>query len=64
MVLNVTKVKAFCKAHGRRVGKDFLEELEIFVQRKLDKACKAHNGGKVTLDQAVANYVGITRFGG
>lgn len=57
MYLVVSKVKSRAKDAGKRVGKDFLMRLDAFIDRKLEAALKEHNGGKVTIDGALADYV-------
>lgn len=55
--ITVSNVKKFCKSHGKRVSKDFLEALDRHLEKKLLQAMAEHNGGKVTLDSAVAGYI-------
>lgn len=50
-------VKKFCKSHGKRVSKDFLEALDRHMEKKLLQALTEHNGGKKTLDIALAGYI-------
>jgi hypothetical protein len=57
--INRKLVRELARSQGRRVGRSFMYALEDFVRRKIDQACKVHNGGKVTLDSSVAGYVGI-----
>lgn len=57
--LNKKAIKDFCKDKGRRVGKDFMSSMERTVMCFLHDACQTHNGGKVTLDNAVASYIGM-----
>ena len=57
MYLVVSKVKSRAKDAGKRAGKDFLMRLDAFIDRKLEEALNTHNGGKRTLDGAVADYV-------
>ena len=57
--LVISKVKALAKQNGKRVGADFLAVLNQYVKEKIEKACATHNGGKVTLDQTIARWVGI-----
>lgn len=53
----VSNVKKLAHAHNKRVGQDFLARLNHFVERKLAAALEVHNGGRKTLDAAVADYV-------
>lgn len=56
--INTAGVKKFCKQeYGKRVSKDFLAQLDYYLQNKLRSACSEHNGGKKTLDNALAGYV-------
>ena len=47
------------KASGfnKRVSKDFLEALDRYVHDKLLDCIEEHNGGKKTLDGALASYM-------
>lgn len=53
MILVTSKVRAIAKAHGKRVSKEFLAELDRRVTNKIVAACKTHNGGRVTLDATI-----------
>lgn len=56
----VSKIRKRVKEiSGKRVGRDFLEALNEFVEKKVDDAARAYNGGKKTLDNATAWYSGI-----
>lgn len=52
------RVRALAKTRGRRVSKEFLSLLDACVRDKVERACVAHNGSKITLDSAMAVYVG------
>lgn len=56
----VSNVKKLAKENGRRVGKDFIGMLDRKIEQVIRKACDQHNGGKVTLDSSLAEYVGIS----
>lgn len=58
-LLRSSAVKAFCRQRDRRVSAGFMASLDYMLRRKLALACAVHNGGKKTLDPAVAAYVGI-----
>lgn len=58
-LIKASIVKHIAKHHGKRVGKDFLAALDNLVRRKIEESCNTHNGGKKTLDTAVATYNGI-----
>ena len=57
--LVTSRVRALAKSHGKRIGADFLATLDQFVKERIDRACSQHNGGKITLDQTIARFVGI-----
>ncbi|MBE0571968.1 MAG: hypothetical protein IH618_10530 [Ignavibacteriaceae bacterium] len=59
--LNQSQVRKLANKHNRRVGKDFLVMLDAMIERKVIQACKTHNGGKKTLDQDIAIYIGVTK---
>ena len=49
-------VKAIAKAAGKRVGKDYIVLLEEHIRRKVEAACRVHNGGKKTVDSSIAAH--------
>ncbi len=55
--LKPAAVKRLIKTHGKRTSKEFLEALDRYVEAKLHTAAGEHNGGKKTVDAAVAAYV-------
>lgn len=58
--INVKGIKDYVKQeYGKRVGKDFLLAVDSMVKKKIDRACKVHNGGKKTLNGVVAIFTGI-----
>lgn len=57
MYLRESSVKKLAKAHKRRVGRDFMRELDIHIEETIKKACSVHNGSKITLDESVFFYV-------
>lgn len=59
--INQAQIKKLANANGKRVGKDFLFQLDLMIEAKVLKACKVHNGGKKTLDESVAHYLGISK---
>lgn len=59
MLVNQKAIKDFCKKRDRRVSPTFLHAIDRWLVVKLKQACRAHNGGKITLDADVAGYVGI-----
>lgn len=50
-------VKKFVKSHGKRTSKEFLEALDRYLEAKVLVAIREHNGGKKTLDVALAGYI-------
>jgi hypothetical protein len=58
-VIKPSVVRAIVRSHGKRVSKDFLVALDSHIQRKIEECCAEHNGGKKTLDIAIASYFGI-----
>lgn len=50
-------IRKFIKSHGKRTSKEFLEALDRYLEAKLLVAIKEHNGGKKTLDSALAGYI-------
>jgi len=50
-------VRKLAKSHGKRTANEFLLALDRFVQSKVEASCKEHNGGKKTLDIALAHYM-------
>lgn len=54
-----SKVRKRVNSLGKRAGRDFLLQLDIMIEQKVKQACEVHNGGKKTLDESIAVYVGI-----
>jgi hypothetical protein len=50
-------VKKLVKAHGKRSSAEFLAALDRYLERKVMVALSEHNGGKKTLDAALAEYI-------
>ena len=57
--LNKKAIKDFCKDRGKRVGKGFIHSLEYTIEHYLRAACDTHDGGKITMDETIARYVGL-----
>ena len=55
--IKAAAVRKLIKSHGKRTAAEFLASLDRYVQEKVEVACKEHNGGKKTLDAAVAGYI-------
>jgi len=54
--IKASMIKKLAKQHGKRVGSDFLLALDGYVERKINDSCAEHNGGRKTLDSAIAGY--------
>jgi hypothetical protein len=50
-------VRAAVKAGGKRTSAEFIAALDYYVARAIARAIAEHNGGKVTIDAAVAGHV-------
>jgi hypothetical protein len=55
--IKAAAVRKLVKSHGKRTATEFLIALDRFVQAKVEDSCKEHNGGKKTLDAALALYM-------
>jgi hypothetical protein len=55
--INVARIKKLAKQNDKRVGKDFLFSLDVFIEEKIIKSSQVHNGSKKTLDSSVFNYI-------
>lgn len=55
--IKAKNIKGKASGHGKRVSKDFLEAFDRFVHDKLLDCLEEHNGGKKTLDSALASYM-------
>lgn len=49
-------IKRLAKQQGKRVGADFLLALDGYIERKIESAAAEHNGGRKTIDAALAGY--------
>jgi hypothetical protein len=58
-IIKESAIRKIAKHYGRRVSKEFLNQLNQFVLSKVRDACITHNGSKKTLDAAVAGFNGI-----
>ncbi len=56
--LKMKTVKQFINQNGRHAGVGFMDAFERHVNRLLQSAVTTHNGGKKTLDESVAAYIG------
>lgn len=57
--LNVARLRKDAQQSGKRLSKTYLTLLNAKVDSLHAAALEVHNGGKKTLDPAVAAYVGI-----
>jgi hypothetical protein len=55
--IKTSSVKKFAKSHGKRVSADFALALDRYIEKKVLQAIQEHNGGKKTLDIALASYI-------
>lgn len=58
-IIKESAVRKIAKHYGRRVSKEFLQQLNGFVLSKVRDACITHNGSKKTLDATIAAFNGI-----
>ena len=57
--VNQPKIRRDAHAMGKRVGQDFLAVLDEKIRRFVRVSCGIHNGGKKTLDAAIARHVEV-----
>lgn len=50
-------IRKAVKVGGKRTSTEFLEALDRYVERAIQRAIAEHNGGKKTIDASVAGYV-------
>ena len=55
--IKTAAIRKLIKSYGKRTSADFVASLDRYVQAKVEEACKEHNGGKKTLDAALAAYM-------
>lgn len=55
--IKASAIRQMAHAQGKRVSKEYLEALDRKVHKLILKSLDEHNGGKKTLDLAVAGYV-------
>ena len=51
-----SSIRKLAKQNGKRVSKEFLASLDRYIEKKVNEACAEHNGGRKTLDSALAGY--------
>lgn len=54
--INAAAVRKHMKAYGKRTSDVYLAALDRYIEYKLRQAAELHNGGKKTVDGAVATY--------
>lgn len=52
-----SKVRQLVKEYGKRTSAEFMNALDLKVEKLIRTACGVHNGGKVTLDNTIAAHV-------
>jgi len=57
--INQKAIREFFKQRGKRVGRDFLFAVDSFLQSKFNAVDEVHLGGRKTLTQEIAHYVGL-----
>lgn len=55
--IKTSAIKKLAKANCKRAGKEFINALDRYVEKKVMEALREHNGGKKTLDSALAGYI-------
>ena len=50
-------IRKTVKAGGKRTSTEFLDALDRYVERAIQRAIAEHNGGKKTIDASVAGHV-------
>lgn len=55
--IKTSAVKKFAKSKGKRVSAEFVSALDRYLENKILQAIEEHNGGKKTLDSALAGYI-------
>ena len=54
-----TAVRKLVGETGKRCSEEALVHLDEWIHRKIQQACRAHNGGRKTIDACVLGQVGI-----
>ena len=49
-------IRQAVKAAGKRTSTEYLEALDRYVERAVQRAIAEHNGGKKTVDASVAGH--------
>jgi hypothetical protein len=55
--LRVSAIRSLVRSRGKRVSREFLSALDDYLEKKIHLACDEHNGGRKTLDAALAHYL-------
>lgn len=61
-LLNQKQIKKYIKDNYKKsVSNIFMNTLNEFVRKQLDKAGQVHNGGKKTIDINIAYFIGLNK---
>lgn len=52
-------VRKLVRLHGKRISQEVLDQMEDALKRRLTAACGIHNGGKKTIDIAIAGQANL-----
>lgn len=55
--IKTAAIRKAIKAAGKRTSTEFLDALDRYVERAVQRAIAEHNGGKKTIDASVAGHV-------
>ena len=54
--IKTAAIRKAIKAAGKRTSTEYLEALDRYVERAVQRAIAEHNGGKKTIDASVAGH--------
>jgi len=57
--IKTSAIRKLVKSHGKRTSQEFLIALDHYIQERIEKVAKEHNGGKKTLDAKLLAYLVI-----
>jgi len=52
-----SKIKKLVKSFGKRTSASFIQALDRWVEDKVTQSALEHNGGRITLDVGLAEYM-------
>ena len=55
--IKTAAIRKAVKAAGKRTSTEYLDALDRYVERAVQRAIAEHNGGKKTIDASVAGHV-------